>query len=88
MLPAVPPTDVLLNYTFFVGATPNLLKEPITSYQLAQESSKYGDITILDKVVDIPERLSEKRYSAFKWVSFSYGLNFVETELIPFAFFV
>ncbi|KAF8510873.1 hypothetical protein BU17DRAFT_55076 [Hysterangium stoloniferum] len=69
MLQGIPSTDVQLEYRFFLGerSPPFSFHEWILSWRIAYESVMYGDITLLNDIVDIPARLSEKRYSALKW---------------------
>jgi len=68
MLQGIPSTDVQFEYRFFLGERPPPFSftDWIRSWQIAYESFHYGDITLND-IADVPDRLSEKRYSALKW---------------------
>lgn len=61
--------DVSLDYRFFVGAAPKTEEGESTHRLVDEENQKFNDIVVLDEIDDIPERLSEKRYAALKWVS-------------------
>jgi len=68
MLRGIPEAYVKLTYKFFVGRDPGgVLSLPMTR-KLQKEVEEFGDMKILDNVPDIPERISEKRFWAVKWV--------------------
>ncbi|TFK39094.1 galactosyltransferase-domain-containing protein [Crucibulum laeve] len=68
ILNGVPESEVQFVYRFFLGANPEgLIEGSVTNFQLSQEKRKHNDIVVFEDILDIPERLSEKRYSALKW---------------------
>ncbi|KAF8903681.1 galactosyltransferase-domain-containing protein [Gymnopilus junonius] len=69
MFKGVRKEDVTLDYRFFVGAAPKDTNGTIVHRLVEEENKKFNDIVMLDKIDDIPERLSEKRYAALKWAA-------------------
>jgi len=72
----IPKTDVHFEYRFFVGVEKGNTSVVMgavegawsgISQMIEDEKRVHGDVIILKDVEDIPERLSEKRYSAVKW---------------------
>ncbi|KAF8991472.1 hypothetical protein BDQ17DRAFT_1370711, partial [Cyathus striatus] len=63
----VRPSDVKFEYRFFVCAPQEGPEGEKLHSRLLEENKYYNDVMILDNIPDIPERISEKRYMAFKW---------------------
>ncbi|KAF8888697.1 galactosyltransferase-domain-containing protein [Gymnopilus junonius] len=59
--------DISMVYRFFVGAAPHTEQGNTDRRLVEEENRKHNDIIVLDDIDDIPERISEKRYAAFKW---------------------
>lgn len=69
MLVGVPAQDIQLDYRFFVGkAHENNPDGPSMKEKLKEENQKHNDVVVLDDLPDVPERISEKRFAALKWV--------------------
>lgn len=64
----VPKSDVEMEFWFFVGRH-SREDGPKIVRKLKSENDWYGDVVMLD-IDDIPERVSEKRFAALKWVSY------------------
>lgn len=67
VLKGIPESDVKLEYRFIIGKPKEGTANLTTWYQRTREDMVYGDVFTVP-VTDIPERLSEKRYGALKWV--------------------
>lgn len=81
VLDGVPASDVSLEYKFFVGrARGNSLEAERTMRKLEHENSVHGDIVIMRDIEDVPERISEKRYNALKWVSPSLSFSIISID--------
>ncbi|KAF9000325.1 galactosyltransferase-domain-containing protein [Cyathus striatus] len=60
-------SEMRFEYKFFIGVATGWLRGSALNLSVSRESQKHQDIVVLDEIEDIPERLSEKRFSALKW---------------------
>lgn len=71
MLAGISKKYVDLTYKFFVGRP---IADEDTNQSIfdaiSKENKAYDDVVMLKDIKDITERLSEKRFSALKWVRF------------------
>lgn len=68
VLAGVKADDVRIDYRFFVGRAKDGVEGLNTKLRLVKENHLYNDVVVLDQFRDVPERLSEKRFEAIKWV--------------------
>lgn len=75
VLDGVPQGDVRLEYKFFVGRVKGLdgygetaMEGTRTMRRITRENEVHGDIVVLHDIEDVPERISEKRFAALRWV--------------------
>ena len=66
MLDGVSKKHVHLECKFFVGSP--VPANPALLAAIAKENEAHDDVMVLENVRDIPERISEKRFAALKWV--------------------
>ncbi|TFK32889.1 hypothetical protein BDQ12DRAFT_728236 [Crucibulum laeve] len=67
VLAGILPSDVVVDYRFFVGSPGDGAKALHTRILLNQENTAYGDVEILNEIPDIFETVAEKRFAALKW---------------------
>lgn len=79
VLKGIPSADVKLEYKFIIGLAKEGTANLTTRYQRAKEDWFYGDVLTM-KVTDIPERLSEKRYGALKWVCLLFFFRLIPSR--------
>ncbi|KAF9555193.1 hypothetical protein CPC08DRAFT_712226 [Agrocybe pediades] len=65
MLDGIKPSEVKLDYKFFVGRA----EDEEVWKELRPRILKESDVVILDHIVDIKPRLSEKRFEGVKWAA-------------------
>lgn len=73
VLDGVPGADVTLEYRFFVGRVRDAIEDTEEGRRIVRrierENEVHGDVVVLSDVEDVPERISEKRFAALRWVS-------------------
>jgi len=69
MLTGIPSKYAKIEYKFFLGHLPGSASNTTLNSILAKENMLYDDLEILENIDDIPQRISEKRFAALKWVS-------------------
>ncbi|KAH9479928.1 hypothetical protein JR316_0008524 [Psilocybe cubensis] len=69
VLAGVKPNEVQIDYRFFVGRAKDGVEGLNTKLKLVKENKVYNDVVILDQFPDVAEKLSVKRFEAFKWTN-------------------
>ncbi|KAF4616412.1 hypothetical protein D9613_008241 [Agrocybe pediades] len=69
MLSGIPAEYLKLEYKFFVGTERMRDGKAARESIVLAESQTYGDLEILEDIEDIPEKISEKRFTALKWAT-------------------